>query len=63
MSKLINYIRRWNIWRKNCLNGPVHKLLVLFGVVKSPTMFYCLLPEEKEALKDTVFICEDNEKE
>lgn len=56
MSKLINHIRRWNIWRKHCLNGPVHKLLVLFGVVKSSTMFYCLLPEEEEALKDTVFM-------
>lgn len=35
--KLINHIRQWNHWRKRCLNGPVHKVLVLFGLVHSPT--------------------------
>ena len=30
--KLINHIRMWNHWRKRCLNGPVHKVLVLFGL-------------------------------
>ena len=46
MKKLINHIRRWNIWRKHCLNSNFHKILVLFGVIKSPTMNTMLLPEE-----------------
>ena len=43
---MVKYIRRWNIWRKGCLNGPVYKVLVLFGLRKSPTMAFVLLPEE-----------------
>ena len=47
MKKLINHIRRWNIWRKGSLNSKIQKLFVLFGLIKSPTMCYILLPEEK----------------
>lgn len=43
---LIKHIRRWNIWRKKNINGPVHKVLVLLGFRKSPTMTLTLLPEE-----------------
>lgn len=43
---MINHIRRWNIWRKHCLNGSIHKMLVLFGVIHSPTFSYTLLPNE-----------------
>lgn len=43
---MLDHIRRWNIWRKHCLNGPIHKILVLFGVIKSPSMRFVLLPEE-----------------
>lgn len=46
MNKLIKHIRRWNLWRKNCINSKLHKILVLFGVVKSPTMATIFLPEE-----------------
>lgn len=49
---MLNHIRRWNIWRKRNLNGPIHKILVLFGVTKSPTMASVWLPkEEKEIAK------------
>lgn len=49
---MLNHIRRWNIWRKRNLNGPIYKTLVLFGVTKSPTMAYVRLPkEEKEIVK------------
>lgn len=44
---MLDHIRRWNIWRKNCLNGPIYKILVLFGVIKSPTMILVMLPKEK----------------
>lgn len=37
IKKLIKHIKRWNEWRKGCLNNPVHKLLVLFKVIESPT--------------------------
>lgn len=50
MKKLINHIRRWNIWRKHCLNSNFHKILVLFGVIKSPTMNIMLLPEAEALL-------------
>ncbi len=45
---VIKHIRRWNYWRKNNSNGRFYKILVLFGMVKSPTMVIVLLPEEKE---------------
>lgn len=47
--KMLNHIRRWNIWRKRNLNGPIYKILVLFGVTKSPTMASVWLPEEEMA--------------
>lgn len=47
---MLNHIRRWNIWRKRNLNGPIHKILVLFGVTKSPTMASVWLPEEEKEI-------------
>ena len=47
---MLDHIRRWNIWRKHCLNGPIHKILVLFGVIKSPTMPFVMLPEEEKEI-------------
>lgn len=38
MKRLINHIRRWNMWRKYSLNSRYHKFLVLFGIIQSPTM-------------------------
>lgn len=46
--EVIKHIRRWNYWRKNNSNGRFYKILVLLGIVKSPTMVTVLLPEEKE---------------
>lgn len=37
MKKIIERFRLWNEWRKGCLNGPLHKFLVLIGLVYSPT--------------------------
>lgn len=50
--KMLNHIRRWNIWRKRNLNGPIYKILVLFGVTKSPTMASVWLPEEEKEIMD-----------
>ena len=52
MGRLIRHIRRWNIWRKRNINGPLHHILVLFGLVKSPTMAFMLLPEEIFDIKE-----------
>ena len=49
---MLDHIRRWNIWRKCCLNGPIHKILVLFGVIKSPTMASVWLPEEEKEIME-----------
>lgn len=46
MKRLINHIRRWNIWRKYSGNSRIHKFLVLIGLRKSPTMWTVFLPEE-----------------
>lgn len=45
-----DHFRRWNIWRKQCLNGPLHKLLVLLKLLPSPTLELTLLPEERYRL-------------
>lgn len=37
MKKLIRHIKIWNRWRKFNSNSWYYKLLVLFGVVVSPT--------------------------
>lgn len=50
---MLNRIRRWNIWRKRSLNGPIYKILVLFGVIKSPTMASVWLPEEWKEIMNT----------
>lgn len=34
---MFNRIRVWNMWRKNNLNGSIHKILVLLGLRTSPT--------------------------
>ena len=51
MRKLIRHFRRWNIWRKYNVNGTLHHILVLFGIVYSPTMELTLLPEEIFSIK------------
>ena len=48
MKKLIKHIKIWNIWRKRNANGHLHHILVLFNVIKSPTMLHTFLPEEGE---------------
>lgn len=45
---MIRHIRRWNIWRKHCLNCGFYKFLVLIGAVVSPTLELTLLPDEQE---------------
>lgn len=36
-KKIVEHFVRWNNWRKHSLNTPLHKLLVLLGLVYSPT--------------------------
>lgn len=51
MKKLRNHIRRWNIWRKRCGNSKFYKLIVLLGIVKSPTMTLTLMPEDLDMIQ------------
>lgn len=44
---MINHIRRWNIWRKYSANRSIYKILVLLGLLHSPTLGFTLLPEEE----------------
>ncbi len=34
---MIRRVKLWNEWRKRNCNNKLHKLLVLMGMVKSPT--------------------------
>lgn len=52
MGKLIKHIKRWNVWRKRNKNGIVHKILVLFGAVKSPTLMCTWTNDEYKAFYD-----------
>lgn len=36
-KEIVSHVKLWNEWRKGCLNGPLHKFLVLIGLVYSPT--------------------------
>ena len=49
-KRLINHIKRWNKWRKHCVNGWVHKISVLFGG-HSPTFVFTLTDEELAELE------------
>lgn len=49
MKKLKKHFKKWNGWRKHSLNSKFHKLLVLFGIVKSPTFEYIL--QQKKSKK------------
>ena len=46
MCKFKRHIKRWNYWRKSNTNNKIHKLLVLLGIIKSPTFEVFLLPDE-----------------
>lgn len=37
IKKLIKHIKRWNLWRKHSMDSVIHKLLVLFKIIDSPT--------------------------
>ena len=48
----IKHIKRWNEWRKHNGNSPLYKLLVLLGIVKSPTLPFVLTKEEGKAMAE-----------
>ena len=48
--ELIKHIKRWNRWRKYNTNSKLHKLLVLLGIIKSPTMVFWFPVDEWEDL-------------
>lgn len=48
-KKQIKHIKKWNEWRKGCLNSPIYKLLVLFKIKKSPTFEHFWTKEDGRA--------------
>ena len=50
IKRIITHIKRWNKWRKRCVNGWLYKFLVLFGMY-SPTFNITLTDEELEELE------------
>ena len=47
---MIKHFKRWNDWRKHNSNSRFYKLLVLLGIVKSPTFALYLTEEESEKM-------------
>lgn len=45
---MLSYLRRWNYWSKRNKNGFIHKLLVLFRLIESPTFNMTIDPKEME---------------
>ena len=54
IKRLIKHIRRWNIWRKRNTNGNMHHILVLLGIIHSPTYEFTFLPEETWSFASSV---------
>ncbi len=52
MGRLIKHIKRWNVWRKHNNNGVAHKILVLFGIIGSPTLNCTWTKDECKAFYD-----------
>lgn len=52
MGMTIKHIKRWNVWRKYNKNGIVHKILVLFGIIKSPTLNHMWTKDEQKSFYD-----------
>lgn len=51
--KVISHIRRWNVWRKDCLNSSLYKLGVLLGVFHSPSFEFVVdVGQFKSGAKD-----------
>lgn len=55
MKKICKRYKLWKNWCKHCSNGGLHKILVLFGIIHSPT-FYCYVTcrEEIDRLKKKI---------
>lgn len=47
-KQTIKHFKKWNQWRKHCLNGVLYKFLVLLGITKSPTFALFLTDDECE---------------
>lgn len=52
IKKIIKHIKRWNEWRKESLNNPVQKLLVLFKVIESPTFKHFWSKDDAKTFRD-----------
>lgn len=48
IKRFVNHIRRWNKWRKHNTNGMFHHILVLLGIIHSPTFEFTFIPEDFE---------------
>ena len=49
---MFEHFERWNIWRKHNANSWLHKLLVLVGVIKSPTFALTLTKKQTEEIHE-----------
>lgn len=48
MKRPIRHFKRWNKWRKRCMNSRWYKFFVLIGLYKSPTLMLTLTDEEED---------------
>ncbi len=53
-KRLVRRFKRWNKWRRRCLNGRAYKTAVLLGLVESPTFGIVMTDEEEEEIHQAV---------
>ena len=46
LKRLSEHFERWNVWRKHSTDHSITKILVLFGVIQSPTFYRTLTKRE-----------------
>jgi len=48
-------LKLWNQWRKRCINPWYQKILVLFGIIKSPTFEFYYMSMEDDSWFDKMY--------
>lgn len=54
---MIKHFKRWNKWRKGSADSTFHKILVLLGIIKSPS--YYMVNGFHDAIREETGYCWD----
>ena len=48
---MIKWFKKWHEWQARCINGKFYKLMVLFKIIKSPSMQNIITQHRSELQK------------